>query len=102
MANPNLDQLDIKELRQLQRDVTKAIETYEQRTKAKALADLDEVASRHGFKLQELIGAKLSRPVEPKYRHPENPQLTWSGRGRQPRWISDALKAGKALDDFAI
>ncbi|RJL16420.1 H-NS family nucleoid-associated regulatory protein [Paracoccus siganidrum] len=102
MANPDLDQLDLKELRQLQREVAKAIETYEQRAKAKALAELNDLASRHGFKLQELLGTKSSRQVGPKYRHPENPDLTWSGRGRQPRWISEALKAGKSLDDFAI
>lgn len=102
MANPDLDQLDLKELRQLQREVAKAIETYEQRAKAKALAELNDLASRHGFKLQELLGAKPSRQIGPKYRHPENPDLTWSGRGRQPRWISEALKAGKSLDDFAI
>ena len=102
MAELNLDALDIKELKRLQRDVTKAIETYDQRAKAKALAELDAVASQHGFKLQELIGTKPSRTAAPKYRHPENAELTWSGRGRQPRWIAEALKAGKSLDDFAI
>ena len=102
MAELNLDALDIKELKRLQRNVTKAIETYDQRAKAKALAELDAVASQHGFKLQELIGAKPGRTAAPKYRHPENAELTWSGRGRQPRWIAEALKAGKSLDDFAI
>lgn len=78
MAKLNLDKLDIKELRQLQRDVAKAIESYEQRTKAKALPELDEVASKHGFKLQELVGAKPSRSIESRYRHPENPDLVWA------------------------
>jgi DNA-binding protein H-NS len=35
-----------------------------------------------------------------KYRHPENPDLTWSGRGRRPAWIRDAVEAGRALGDF--
>lgn len=40
--------------------------------------------------------------VAPKYRNPENSDETWSGRGRQPRWLVAALKKGKKLRDFAI
>jgi DNA-binding protein H-NS len=28
--------------------------------------------------------------------------VTWSGRGRQPGWIKEALAKGKGLDDFLI
>ncbi|MDM0029154.1 H-NS histone family protein [Variovorax saccharolyticus] len=36
-----------------------------------------------------------------KYRNPTGE--TWSGgRGRKPRWIAEALAAGKSLSDFAI
>lgn len=37
-----------------------------------------------------------------KYRHPETPDLTWSGRGRRPTWIRDALEAGGQLTDFEV
>lgn len=40
--------------------------------------------------------------VAPKYRNPNNPTETWSGRGRQPRWLTAALKSGKKLRDFEI
>jgi DNA-binding protein H-NS len=40
--------------------------------------------------------------VFPKYRNPKNPTETWSGRGRQPRWLSPQLRSGKKLDDFRI
>jgi DNA-binding protein H-NS len=36
------------------------------------------------------------------YRHPENADQTWSGRGRQPDWMKEALAAGKSKDDFLI
>ncbi|WP_431273320.1 H-NS family nucleoid-associated regulatory protein [Variovorax ureilyticus] len=36
-----------------------------------------------------------------KYRSPTGE--TWSGgRGRKPRWVSEALAAGKSLSDFEI
>ena len=40
--------------------------------------------------------------VFPKYQNPRNPTETWSGRGRQPRWLSPQLRSGKKLDDFRI
>ena len=42
-----------------------------------------------------VIGARAQ--VAPKYRNPDKPSETWSGRGRQPRWLTAALKAGKKL-----
>ena len=49
--------------------------------------------------------ARLRRPypkVLPKYRNPNDPTETWSGRGKQPRWLVAQLRAGKKLDDFRI
>ncbi|WP_342778599.1 H-NS family nucleoid-associated regulatory protein [Paracoccus laeviglucosivorans] len=41
-------------------------------------------------------------PVAAKYAHPENPDQTWTGRGRKPRWVQDALDEDKKLEDLAI
>ena len=42
--------------------------------------------------------------VRPKYRNPEAPHQTWSGRGKMARWLRDKLEAneGARLEDFAI
>jgi DNA-binding protein H-NS len=40
--------------------------------------------------------------VFPKYQNPAVPSETWSGRGKQPRWLVSALKAGRAIEDFEI
>jgi DNA-binding protein H-NS len=40
--------------------------------------------------------------VLPKYQNPKNPSETWSGRGKQPRWLKAQLRAGKKLDDLLI
>jgi DNA-binding protein H-NS len=40
--------------------------------------------------------------VHPKYRNPERPSETWSGRGKQPRWVSAQLKRGKKINDLLI
>ena len=40
--------------------------------------------------------------VFPKFRNPEQPSETWTGRGKKPRWLTEQLKSGKQLDDFRI
>ena len=105
MTDFNLEAMSLKELRQLQRDLTKAISTFEDRHKAEARAKLEAIAKEMGYSLADLIGVevKTSRaPAVAKYRHPENAALTWSGRGRKPQWFVAALTSGKSADDLAI
>src|SRR5947199_9763476 len=40
--------------------------------------------------------------VFPKYRNPDEPSETWSGRGKQPRWLTAALKTGHKIEEFVI
>ena len=40
-------------------------------------------------------GRKSASPVSAKYRHPVDQQLVWSGRGRQPRWITAWVSEGE-------
>ena len=105
MADFNLETLSLKELRQLQKDLAKAISTYEDRHKAEARTKLEAIAKEMGYSLAELIGVEVKTPRAPaaaKYRHPENAALTWSGRGRKPQWFADHINAGKDPSDLAI
>jgi DNA-binding protein H-NS len=48
---------------------------------------------------------KARRPypkVHPKYRNPERPFETWSGRGKQPRWVASQLAAGTKSEELLI
>lgn len=59
-------------------------------------------------KLQEekgLIEARLTElrrgtDLNPKFRNPDAPFQTWTGRGRQPMWVIRLLAAGKTLEDL--
>jgi len=105
MADFDLEALSLTELKKMQKDIAKAINTYEDRQKAEARAKVEAFARELGYSLAELVDsdAKPKRaPIAPKYRHPENPALTWSGRGRKPQWFVEALEAGKAAEDMAI
>lgn len=100
-----LDKLSLDELKSLQKDVAAAIASFEQRRKADAMEAVKAAAKSHGFSLDDLMGGKVAKtrtPAKPKYAYPENPSVTWTGRGRKPKWVVDALARGKSLDDLAI
>ncbi|WP_102223902.1 H-NS histone family protein [Acidimangrovimonas sediminis] len=103
----DLNNLSLKELKELQSKVAKAIASYEERQKKDAIAQLEEKAREMGFSLAELtgtqVGTKRKRSVSaPKYANPADPTETWTGRGRKPNWMIEALKAGKSPDDLLI
>jgi DNA-binding protein H-NS len=64
----------------------------------------EKLALENRLKLLEtpVSARRPYRPVSPQYRNPDHPSETWSGRGKQPRWLVAALKKGKHLEDFRI
>ncbi|MGB3314236.1 MAG: H-NS histone family protein [Albidovulum sp.] len=101
----DLNAMSMKELKELQKQVARHIEGFEERKKREALSVVEEKAKALGFSLNDLVGAagaKKRKPAKPKYANPADKSQTWTGRGRKPRWVDAALKAGKALEDLAI
>ena len=105
MASINLDSLSLNDLKTLQKEIVRAIDTAAERQKADAREQVEALAKKLGYTLAELAEGKSKAkrmPATPKYRHPENPALTWSGRGRKPQWFTEALAAGKKVEELAI
>lgn len=102
--NLDLDKMTLKELRDLRAKLDRAINSYEDRKRREALAAIEEAAREHGFNLADLTGTKPRRAgsVAPKYANPADPTMTWTGRGRKPRWVLESLEGGKQLDDLLI
>ena len=104
MQNFDLETMSLDELKSIKRDLDKAITNFDQRRKAEAKRDIEAKAREHGFSLADLVDSKSTKrgPVAAKYRNPENPDQTWSGRGRQPAWYKNALEYGTDPDTLAI
>lgn len=106
MSSHDLNGMSLADLQQLQKDVAKAIDTYRERQKTAARVELEALAREKGFKLEEIVDAapkKRGRSIAPpKYCHPDNPDVTWTGRGRKPGWFIAALEQGKRPEDMLI
>lgn len=117
----NLNGLSAKQLGALIQQARKQQAVVAKRTPiAKVRAKLTKLAKAEGYTVEELFGAaapargrkaatkaspkagrKLGK-VAPKYRNPDNAKDTWTGRGRQPRWMAELVAAGKKVEDFLI
>ena len=106
MTAIDLSDLSLKDLKQLQKDVAKALDSFATRKKSEALSILEAKAQEFEFSLADLMGGKKTRkspaPAGAKYRHPENPEITWSRRGRQPAWFKDVINAGHSAEAMAV
>ena len=99
MAKVDLRTMTIREMKDLRSRLDKAIGNKEKQEKGKVLNQIRATAKAAGYNLDELMKgkapAKRKRKLLPKYKHPQNSEITWSGVGRKPKWIVEAEKAGK-------
>lgn len=99
----DLESLSRDELKQLIADAQKALKTVDARRKAEAKRAAEKAVKEFGYSLDEVYqsGGKASKGL-PKYANPDDPTQTWTGRGRKPNWVIEALQQGKSIDDLAI
>ena len=104
MAKINgLDKMSYAELAEMEAQIDR-LKSEKQNAERSALRQrLVDIAKEHGFDIHDLFGKGRRGTVAVKYRDPKNPENTWTGRGRMPRWMSAATKGGKARkEDFLI
>lgn len=100
----DIENMSRSELEQLRTELEKAMASLDERRKAEARAAAENAAREYGYSLEDVVSSTPKRKTKsaPKYRNPHDPKKTWTGRGRQPAWIKEALAEGKSLEDLAI
>lgn len=108
MAKVDLSDYNLSELKGLQSDIEKEITNRQQQEVTKAREQIRSIAQNLGISVEELLttgGGKsksTGKKVQAQYRNPADDTQTWTGRGRQPKWITEGVANGKSLDDFRI
>lgn len=84
-----LQKLSFKELTELRAKVDHLLSQKRESERLELLSKLENEAQKHGFTTSELFGkgTKKGQKAPIKYQNPKNPSETWTGRGRQPRWM---------------
>jgi DNA-binding protein H-NS len=92
--------MSINELWALHEEIASILSTKMKAEKLKLEKWLVELG--HGLG-ETLVRQRRPYPkVHLKFRNPQPPHETWSGRGRRPRWVNELLKAGRAMEDLRI
>src|SRR6516162_10205232 len=82
-------------------DLRKRVDEMLSERRAEIETQLQRMTAFAGARVVRGSGSALKgRKVPPKYRSRSGE--TWAGRGAKPRWLVDAIKGGKKLDDFLI
>ena len=104
MANNNFDKMSYAELLKLQERIEAAISAKRVEDAATTKEQLRAMAEKAGFDVNELFGTRRGKrgPTSIKYRNPKDTSQTWTGRGRKPNWLVDALKKGAKIDSFSV
>lgn len=80
------------------------VKTPEFKLVARQVRELNLTASEIAdlFSLKKARKPRKVTKIPAKYRHPTDPELTWSGRGRKPAWVQQWIESGKSIDDLLI
>jgi DNA-binding protein H-NS len=100
----NLNKMSYAELSAMQAQIEKAKAEKQNQERATVRQKLVAIAKEAGFDIHDLFGKVRGGgrgSVAVKYR--DSNGNTWTGRGRMPRWLTAALRGGKAKrDDFLV
>lgn len=106
---PEVENLTFTALIELKQAVDRAVATRQEAEietlKSKALAP----SAALGIPLAELFGVKVEaierktkRAPRIKYRDPDNPASTWTGKGRTPKWLQEKFDQGASKEEFLV
>lgn len=117
----NLDELSVSELEKLIKQAEKKLEKKRLEAVKSAQAEIEKIAKDLGVSVDDLLQEKQARkkkatrgkaarkkkaavrkPAAIKYRNPADSSQTWTGRGKRPVWLRDALDKGAKLEDFEV
>jgi DNA-binding protein H-NS len=99
LKHKNLATMPVKELWDLHKEIRRVLSTKLDAEKR----ELERRLVRLNGRIEDKPKARRPYPkVHPKYRNPQSPFETWSGRGKQPRWIVAQVRSGKKVDELLI
>lgn len=111
-----IEEMTLQELIAVQAGLKERITIKQGEERDSFVSEMKQKAEQLGFNLGELFGPPPRAPRErltssrstgeraspaPKYKDPKS-GATWSGRGRDPRWMTAYLAEGKKKEDFLI
>jgi len=99
-----LERMSLRELQEHELKVRKALVTAQDRNRVELRKKIETMVADAGFKMSDVFAGRggKGRTVAAKYVNPDDPNETWTGRGRKPRWLNAKIQEGAKLEKFLI
>lgn len=101
MKESQLERMTVKELRELKSKIDAAIVARQSKDRTELRQKMQLLAEEAGLSIEDVLGSRRAGSrggkgsVAVKYRHPDNASLTWTGRGRRPKWLDGVANIEK-------
>ena len=84
----------------------KALKNKQANKRKEVIAEIKELAASIDVTVDihenDKISSRKGVKVPVKYRHPEDPEKTWTGRGVMPTWLQALINAGHDRSEFEV
>lgn len=103
----DFDNLTIEQMNELEADLKKHRESRRKQHLVAARQEYQKIADAYGFTVEEIATQRVAKSrisgiVAVKYRDPQIGSLTWTGRGKKPKWVQAYQDNGGALEDLVV
>jgi len=107
MSKINLEKMSYKELLELQDEIATAIVHRREGERSEMKRKIEELVTTSGFAVDDLFGkarrgGRRGAVAQVKYRNPKDSTQTWTGRGRKPNWLVEAVAKGQKMETFLV
>jgi DNA-binding protein H-NS len=110
LTQETMNNMTLADLRELAKDIEREFAARELRKRGEAVALVREIAAEAGLTVDELFAlfksSKMLRlpsqkspaqKAKARYRNPADDR-EWTGRGKMPKWVREALDAGREAE----
>ena len=108
--------LSLPELQQVQTLLSHEMDQRREQERDRLFEEFAALARARGFAIHDVVrrthghapppkrgtAKRIRRPAPVKFRHPEQKDLTWTGRGKTPTWVNTWMKQGRVLAELAV
>ena len=102
MTRSTFEAMSLDDLWNLHKRVVSILEERLDHERQKLEHQLEELGRKFGGAPSATRERRPYPKVPQKFCNPAYPSQTWSGRGKQPRWVKTLMASGASLEDLRV